>query len=52
MLSISFWTCINLKSQRKDIPKEIESFYEKEKYLKALAYNSERIEIFIPYICI
>ena len=33
---------INLKSQRKDIPKEIESFYEKEKYLKALAYNSER----------
>lgn len=33
---------INLKSQRMDIPKEIESFYEKEKYLKALAYNSER----------
>jgi STE24 endopeptidase len=25
-----------------DIPKEIESFYEKEKYLKSLAYNSER----------
>ena len=33
---------INLKSQRTVIPKEIESFYEKEKYLKALAYNSER----------
>ena len=33
---------INLKSQRMDIPKEIESFYEKEKYLKSLAYNRER----------
>ena len=33
---------INLKSQRMDIPKEIESFYEREKYLKSLAYNRER----------
>ena len=33
---------INLKSQRMDIPKEIESFYQKEKYLKSLAYNRER----------
>ena len=33
---------INLKSQRLDIPKEIESFYQKEKYLKSLAYNRER----------
>jgi STE24 endopeptidase len=30
---------INLKSQRTDIPKEIEAFYEKEKYLKSLAYH-------------
>jgi STE24 endopeptidase len=27
-----------------DIPKEIESFYEKEKYLKSLAYNKERTQ--------
>jgi STE24 endopeptidase len=33
---------INLKSQRMDIPGEIESFYQKEKYLKSLAYNRER----------
>jgi len=33
---------INLRSQRSDIPKEIESFYEKEKYLKSLAYHRER----------
>jgi STE24 endopeptidase len=33
---------VNLKSQRTDIPPEIESFYEREKYLKSLAYNSER----------
>jgi STE24 endopeptidase len=33
---------INLKAQRTDIPKEVESFYEKEKYLKALAYHEER----------
>jgi STE24 endopeptidase len=32
---------INLKSQRTDIPAEIESFYEKEKYLKSLAYHRE-----------
>lgn len=31
---------INLKSQRTDIPKEIEAFYKKEKYLKSLAYHS------------
>src|SRR5687767_7732994 len=35
---------INLKSQRLDIPKEIESFYEREKYLKSLAYNRERTQ--------
>ena len=33
---------INLKSQRTDIPKVIEAFYEKEKYLKSLAYHRER----------
>ena len=33
---------INLRSQRTDIPGEIESFYEKDKYLKSLAYNRER----------
>ena len=33
---------INLKSQRTDIPREIESFYEKDKYLKSLAYHRER----------
>jgi STE24 endopeptidase len=33
---------INLRYQRTDIPKEIESFYEKEKYLKSLAYHRER----------
>lgn len=32
---------INLKAQRTDIPKEIEAFYEKEKYLKSLAYHKE-----------
>jgi len=32
---------INLKSQRTDIPKAIEAFYEKEKYLKSLAYHRE-----------
>ena len=32
---------INLKSQRTDIPKEVEAFYEKEKYLKSLAYHRE-----------
>ena len=33
---------INLKSQKTDIPAEIESFFEREKYLKSLAYNRER----------
>ena len=33
---------INLRSQKADIPKEIESFYEKDKYLKSLDYNRER----------
>lgn len=32
---------INLKSQRQDIPADIESFYNKEKYLKSLAYHKE-----------
>lgn len=32
---------INLRSQRTDIPKEVEAFYEKEKYLKSLAYHRE-----------
>ncbi|HPM30582.1 MAG TPA: M48 family metallopeptidase [Chryseolinea sp.] len=32
---------INLRAQRTDIPKEIESFYEKDKYLKSLAYHRE-----------
>ncbi|MBL0742782.1 M48 family metallopeptidase [Chryseolinea lacunae] len=36
-----FLDYLNLKSQRTDIPKEIEAFYEKEKYLKSLAYHRE-----------
>ena len=32
---------INLKAQRTDIPKEVEAFYQKEKYLKSLAYHRE-----------
>jgi len=32
---------INLKAQRSDIPREIESFYEKDKYMKSLAYHKE-----------
>lgn len=32
---------INLKSQRTDIPKEIEVFYEKEKYLRSVAYHRD-----------
>jgi len=32
---------INLKAQRKDIPAEIEAFYDKDKYLKSLAYHKE-----------
>jgi STE24 endopeptidase len=30
---------LNLKAQRNDIPPEIESFYDKEKYLKSLEYQ-------------
>lgn len=32
---------INLKSQRADLPREVEAFYEKEKYVKSLAYHKE-----------
>jgi STE24 endopeptidase len=32
---------VNLKAQRSDIPKAIESFYEKDKYLRSLAYHKE-----------
>src|SRR5688572_26750121 len=32
---------INLKAQRTDIPKDVEAFYEREKYLKSLAYHQE-----------
>ena len=32
---------INLKHQRTDIPKEVESFYDKDKYVKAMAYHRE-----------
>lgn len=33
---------INLRSQKTDIPPDVESFFEREKYLKSLAYNRER----------
>jgi STE24 endopeptidase len=33
---------INLKSQRTDIPKDVEEFYDKEKYLKSLAYHKDQ----------
>jgi STE24 endopeptidase len=33
---------MNLRSQRNDIPNDIASFYEKDKYLKSLAYHRER----------
>ncbi len=33
---------LNLKAQRKDIPEEIASFYDKEKYLKSLAYHRDQ----------
>src|SRR5688572_23197023 len=33
---------INLRSQRTDIPKEIASFYEKDKYLQSLTYHRDR----------
>ena len=32
---------LNLKAQRKDIPDEIASFYDKEKYIKSLDYHRE-----------
>lgn len=32
---------INLKAQRADVPAEIEAFYEKDKYVKSLAYHKE-----------
>jgi STE24 endopeptidase len=32
---------LNLRSQRKDIPESVASFYNKEKYLKSLDYNKE-----------
>ncbi len=33
---------INLKAQRKDIPDEVASFYDKEKYLKSLDYHRDQ----------
>lgn len=33
---------VNLKAQRKDIPDEIASFYDKEKYLKSLDYHRDQ----------
>lgn len=33
---------LNLKAQRKDIPEEIASFYDKEKYLKSLDYHRDQ----------
>lgn len=33
---------INLKNQRTDIPKDVEAFYDKEKYLKSLAYHKDQ----------
>lgn len=33
---------INLRSQKTDIPPDVESFFQREKYLKSLAYNRER----------
>lgn len=33
---------INLKAQRKDIPDEIASFYDKEKYLKSIDYHQDQ----------
>lgn len=35
---------INLKAQRKDIPGEIASFYDKEKYLKSLDYHRDQTQ--------
>lgn len=39
---------INLKAQRTDIPKEIKAFYEKEKYLKSLAYHKSLAHFSFP----
>lgn len=33
---------LNLKAQRKEIPAEIETFYDREKYLRSLSYQQER----------
>lgn len=33
---------VNLKAQRKEIPSEIASFYDQEKYLKSLSYTNEQ----------
>lgn len=33
---------LNLKNQRTDIPGEVEEFYDKEKYLKSLAYHKDQ----------
>lgn len=33
---------INLKAQRTDVPKEVESFYDQDKYVKSLAYHKEQ----------
>ncbi len=37
-----FLEYINLRAQRKDIPEEIATFYDKEKYLKSLDYHREQ----------
>ncbi len=37
-----FLDYLNLRAQRKDIPDEIASFYNKESYLKSLAYHREQ----------
>lgn len=37
-----FLEYINLRAQRKDIPDEIASFYDKEKYLKSLLYHRQQ----------
>ncbi|HEY4654102.1 MAG TPA: M48 family peptidase, partial [Cyclobacteriaceae bacterium] len=33
---------LNLKHQRPDIPAEVESFYDREKYLRSLAYHKDQ----------
>jgi STE24 endopeptidase len=35
---------LNLRSQRATIPEDVEAFYEKGKYLKALAYHREQVQ--------